>query len=207
MCKKNGEYKKCVVCFTEYYVRNDRAKNSKYCSHKCWAERGENKIESVCVSCGSNITAYRERKYCSKLCAAKDMVGEKAPKWIDGKSLQRDRARLSTELSEWRNAVYKRDNYTCQTCGDNTTIHAHHIVEWAKDESKRFDLNNGITLCIICHGKIHSKDFTKRHNKYCIDCNKKVKNANTRCRPCSTKNQWKVIRMKKLDSELIIERI
>jgi hypothetical protein len=42
------------------------------------------------------------------------MVGEKSSRWIDGKSLERDKARLGTELKEWRTKVFKRDDYTCQ---------------------------------------------------------------------------------------------
>lgn len=85
------------------------------------------------------------------------MVGNKAPTWVDGKSLERDRARLGNELKEWRKLVFNRDNYTCQHCGDKKYLHAHHIVEWAKDESKRFILDNGVTLCVECHSKVHGR--------------------------------------------------
>ena len=62
---------------------------------------------------------------------------------------------------EWKQAVYKRDNFICQYCGSNENLCAHHIVEWDKDETLRFDINNGITLCNKCHRAEHNK-----RNKY-----------------------------------------
>jgi predicted HNH restriction endonuclease len=62
----------------------------------------------------------------------------------------------------WRKAVFKRDNYMCKKCGKIGFINAHHIKEWASNPDKRFDVNNGLTLCIECHGRIHKRDFTKR---------------------------------------------
>ena len=55
----------------------------------------------------------------------------------------------------WPNAVKRRDNWACQTCGSNKSLHAHHVVAWAEDESLRYDEENGITLCRDCHSKHH----------------------------------------------------
>lgn len=92
------------------------------------------------------------------------MVGVKSPRWKDGKSLERNRARLSAQLKEWKKLVKARDNNTCQHCGSKKELHVHHIIEWAKDESKRFDVNNGITLCIDCHGLVHGRNFRLKKN-------------------------------------------
>lgn len=57
----------------------------------------------------------------------------------------------------WRKKVFERDNYTCQCCGKRggTELNAHHIdgFNWCKD--KRFDVNNGTTLCKSCHTEFH----------------------------------------------------
>jgi 5-methylcytosine-specific restriction endonuclease McrA len=39
-----------------------------------------------------------------------------------------NRVRSLKKMIDWRNEVYKRDNYTCQKCGDNTggNLEAHH---------------------------------------------------------------------------------
>lgn len=159
MSIKNGKNKKCTVCNKEYYIRFDRAEKSKYCSKKCWSER---RVLNKCEYCGNDIKSYYGKKYCSRKCSLLAMVGNKAPRWIDGKSLERDRARLGNKLKEWRKLVFNRDSYTCQHCGDKKYLHAHHIVEWAKDESKRFILDNGVTLCVECHSKVHGRWLGKK---------------------------------------------
>lgn len=63
---------------------------------------------------------------------------------------------------KWRNDVYKRDNYTCQVCGARNgkgkriDHNAHHLDGWNWCEEKRFDLDNGITLCKECHYDFHN---------------------------------------------------
>lgn len=56
---------------------------------------------------------------------------------------------------KWANAVKERDNWTCQECNTKEgLIIAHHIIPWQHDESKRFDVENGKTLCQSCHAKL-----------------------------------------------------
>ena len=69
--------------------------------------------------------------------------------------LQRDM--FNGELKKWRNAIYKRDNYTCGKCGNfGSKLNAHHLNSWDAHKDKRFDVDNGITLCVSCHKKFHS---------------------------------------------------
>ncbi|MDR6779334.1 hypothetical protein J2W98_003614 [Paenibacillus peoriae] len=62
------------------------------------------------------------------------------------------------EYREWTKLVYERDNYTCQCCWKRGSqrLNAHHLdgYHWCKD--KRTDINNGITLCELCHSDFHS---------------------------------------------------
>lgn len=59
-----------------------------------------------------------------------------------------------------RRRVYKRDNYTCQNCGNqggpygDAELHAHHIVNVASGGSH--DLTNLTTLCVDCHTATHN---------------------------------------------------
>ena len=54
----------------------------------------------------------------------------------------------------WREAVFRRDNYTCQGCGERGVyIEPHHIRSKVKYPEEAFDVSNGKTLCLECHRK------------------------------------------------------
>lgn len=85
------------------------------------------------------------------------MRGENHPNWKGGIG-RHSRDKDRTEYKNWRKAVFERDNYKCQArcCDGNTTkIVAHHKVFWIKNVELRFDINNGITLCVDCHRRVH----------------------------------------------------
>ena len=72
---------------------------------------------------------------------------------------EREKGRIIPGYKEWRNAVYERDNYTCQCCGDDSggNLNAHHLDGYNWCKSGRIDVNNGITLCDKCHIKFHNR--------------------------------------------------
>ena len=56
----------------------------------------------------------------------------------------------------WRTSVFERDDWTCQHClVRGGSLHAHHILPWAKYESERYNIANGMTLCELCHTNHH----------------------------------------------------
>ncbi|MBO0558944.1 hypothetical protein EXQ37_03675 [Clostridium botulinum] len=76
--------------------------------------------------------------------------------------------RLLFGYSEWRNNVYKRDNYTCQCCGDKKggNLKAHHLDSYNWCIDRRMDVDNGITLCDKCHKTFHSIYGYGNNTKY-----------------------------------------
>lgn len=68
--------------------------------------------------------------------------------------------------TEFRNGVYKRDNYSCVICGvqhkDNTQDHldAHHILERRLFNDGGYYIDNGATLCSEHHLMAESTDLS-----------------------------------------------
>jgi hypothetical protein len=61
-------------------------------------------------------------------------------------------SRNYAEYIGWRNAIYKRDDYTCQVCGQRGgRLAAHHILPYVKYPEYRHEEENGLTLCRECH--------------------------------------------------------
>ena len=92
------------------------------------------------------------------------MMGENNPMWRGGDS---DSERRNSAYKNWRIEVFTRDSFICQDCGyyngDGTVrrdLNAHHIVPWIESIELRYAVENGITLCVPCHIKEHSKHAT-----------------------------------------------
>ncbi len=54
--------------------------------------------------------------------------------------------------------LFVRDLYTCQHCAQHGgTLEAHHIKPWVSFPALRFEIDNGITLCVPCHKAEHRR--------------------------------------------------
>jgi len=83
---------------------------------------------------------------------------EKSHWWKGGISTEAEIIRASIPMREWRRAVYGRDDFTCKECGQRGgKLHAHHIEHFSKNKALRFDVSNGVTLCVSCHRKAHAQ--------------------------------------------------
>jgi len=87
-------------------------------------------------------------------------IGQKNIMWSTTKSdEERVKGRCFKETHVWRLAVYTRDNFACQKCrhSKGRPLNAHHMNSWSDFPEDRFDVNNGITLCVDCHKEFHKK--------------------------------------------------
>lgn len=95
----------------------------------------------------STAKAQRERMHAH-------FKGERSPHWRGGVTPIHRAARATKAIKEWRLAVFERDNYTCQSCGQRGgDLDADHIKPFSKFPELRCELSNGRTLCKRCHRK------------------------------------------------------
>ncbi len=84
--------------------------------------------------------------------------GNKSVNWKGGISPINKIIRKSIDYRLWREAVFARDNWTCQKCGQRGgELHPHHIKNFSDFPELRFAIDNGITLCKGCHREFHNK--------------------------------------------------
>jgi 5-methylcytosine-specific restriction endonuclease McrA len=81
--------------------------------------------------------------------------GNKSHLWRGGITKINDKLRTSIEYRLWREAVFARDSWTCQVCKKRGGVYlnAHHIKRFASFPELRFAIDNGVTLCKLCHKK------------------------------------------------------
>jgi len=106
------------------------------------------------------------------------MRGEKHPNWNGGSSGFKKRIYESYRYKEWREKIFKRDNYICLQClRKGGKLEAHHIkafikiieennittLEQALNCKELWNIHNGKTLCEKCH-KLTDNYGNKRKN-------------------------------------------
>lgn len=92
--------------------------------------------------------------------------GEKGSNWQGGITTENHKIRDSLEIKLWREAVFKRDDWTCQKTGvKGDQIQAHHIQNFSNFPSLRFAIDNGMTLSKQSHKKFHKKYGIKNNTR------------------------------------------
>ena len=90
--------------------------------------------------------------------------GDRAGGWKGGLTSKNLLIRGRIEFRLWREAVFARDNWTCQKYGTwGGKLQAHHIQNFAQFPELRFAIDNGITLSGKAHREFHKK-YDKKNN-------------------------------------------
>ena len=157
--------------------------NHHFCSRSCkgkWQSehiKGLNhhlnkKVYVSCSICGEKLFRLVENDnskfYCSEKCKSIGNSKELSPRWNNElDELDRVMKRNYKEYDDWRKSVFERDSYTCVICKDNVggNLNAHHINSYHSDKELRLEIENGVTLCTVCHKLFHKKFGYKNNNK------------------------------------------
>ena len=167
----------CIECGKKHLVTPSIAKSFKFCSYSCrgaWRTKhwsGENNPkylggirEKPCQYCGvifnqklrEPVVTFKARKFCCKPCADKGGFRFSGPAHANWKENSRRKDRRGKHGS-WARAVLGRDKNTCQHCGvSDVEMNAHHIKSFAEYPELRWDIDNGLTLCVKCHWAVHT---------------------------------------------------
>lgn len=109
-----------------------------------------------CIVCQKDIWSRpsENRKYCSKYCQGKHYSGA-GDNYVKKGRKEYTHYRNKKYIS-WREEVFKRDNYICQDCNKKGDyLHPHHLFSYTFYPLLRYDVDNGITLCVKCHRNRH----------------------------------------------------
>lgn len=86
------------------------------------------------------------------------LKGKLSGAWRGGTTTKNHNLRSGTDFLNWRESVFKRDNYTCQKYGIRGGIlHPHHIKNFSSNPELMFEVANGITLSKKAHNDFHKK--------------------------------------------------
>ena len=175
--KGQGKMIQCPICGKEVYRYPCQVKEGwRFCSQKCRGEsmRGKNntnwgkhlseKTKGKIGEANKGHIAWNRGKRCPEI--SERQRGEKSSSWKGGISSKDRRVRASIEFRLWREAVFARDNWTCQKYGiKGGRLHPHHIKNFAQYPELRFVLDNGITFSEKAHKEFHKKYGRQNNTK------------------------------------------
>jgi len=155
----------CLECSKEF-ERQEWNSDAKYCSISCKAKNQSSEILKIyCTNCSKefkrkDFKVYRNKSgnsFCSSECSNEFNRGGNHYEW---KENLHDK-HYKSGLKQWSKIVKRRDNFTCQLCGENSNkklIEAHHIKSRKDFPELQFNFDNGISLCLKCHAIQHVND-------------------------------------------------
>ncbi len=72
---------------------------------------------------------------------------------------ERQDRRLDENYREWAKGVKEQSEYKCFCCGSSESdmLRSHHIMSWDKYRELRYEMDNGVCLCVACHEDFHKQ--------------------------------------------------
>lgn len=178
-------HNKGVVAWNKGHKLSDETKekirknNAKYWSEKERTEETRKKLRDA--NLGSKLSEDTKKKISlgnlgkrrteeTRRRISKSISGEKNHGWKGGIESENRRIRKGVEFRLWREAVFARDNWTCQKTGiKGGKLHPHHIKNFAQFPELRFAIDNGITLSDETHKTFHKEYGLENNTKEQLD--------------------------------------
>ena len=185
MSRKNRIICVCRCCGETYDVNLHRVPLTKYCSKICrsrMARLGQKHTEETkekirLSNTGKKMTEEQKKKMSiartgipafNKGMKRPEFSGENHPRWVkDRTKLKTSRDKMyDTQYKYWMLDVKNRDGWKCKISNNDCSgrLEAHHILGWKEYPELRYQLNNGITLCLAHHPRKRAEE--KRLSPY-----------------------------------------
>jgi 5-methylcytosine-specific restriction endonuclease McrA len=165
--RKNFPTLTCEQCQQPFLARNWKPSvpAPRFCSRQCHGRSKQANVVTVeCVVCHRQFPRkiWHARKtgdrgpFCGFQCYAawqsQHLKGPNNNSWKGESSNERECA----EWSRNRDACVERDGRQCRVCGSPDRLTVHHKIPWAPNQVAPHAMDNLVTLCVPCHGRLHS---------------------------------------------------
>ena len=155
--RTEGVHIQCKNCGVDMRIEPNQARRKKFCSKACFYAGRE--LKGLFESGHPDLVPAEKRGHSDttkqKISEAQRKnyrSGPEHPNWRGGLRAERKVAMARYEYRDWRQAVFERDNWTCQMCGvRGCYLEADHIKPWCNYPDLRYAVDNGRTLCRPCH--------------------------------------------------------
>lgn len=120
----------------------------------------------VCkCECGNKINVITSRLLnggtkscgCTRIEILKSRTGVNHPNYNPDLTKEEREGRRGAAHDDWSRMVLERDDFTCGMCSKvGGKLVAHHLNSYNWDRENRYNIDNGVTMCVECHREFHS---------------------------------------------------
>ena len=128
-------------------------------------EHGKNISKSLKTSTKAQKLQFKKGKENPAYGKGDLQKGSLNPNWKGGRTNLNQKLRNAPQYRIWRNTCMERDCFKCTNCGAKGYLHVHHIKEISTHPELIWVVENGKTVCVPCHEKIHGRFIGKFKQK------------------------------------------
>ena len=178
--KSYGLIKTCLVCQVSFCKKPCNSyrywEAAKYCSQLCFSKAIRGKPSLNRGRKRPDISGSKNYFYGKRPIGRLSQPGHRKPyltmprgsthhAWKGGVTSVNQAIRISQAYLNWRNHVFRRDDYTCQACGKKGgKLQVDHELPFAFFPELRLEILNGRVLCLSCHKA--TPTYQNNHNVY-----------------------------------------